>query len=134
MTRIVVMAANEVGVIADISRVLADNGINIETISAEALGDKATYTEAEIAALEREAADRRALTIRVAAEMADDALILSLRDEPGALARVAESLKEGGVNIQSLHILDRRGGLTTVAISTDDRAKAEGLVDQETVV
>ena len=44
MSRIIVMARNEVGVIADISRVLADNHINIETISAEALDDKGTIT------------------------------------------------------------------------------------------
>ena len=130
MTRIVVMAANEVGVIADISRVLADNGINIETISAEALGDKGAVT---LTADDYDGA-LRALTDAGFKTVTDDALILSLRDEPGALAKVAESLKEGGVNIQSLHILDRRDGLTTVAISTDDRAKAEGLVDRETVV
>ena len=41
MSRILVMAKNEIGVIADISRVLADNGINIETISAEASDDNA---------------------------------------------------------------------------------------------
>ena len=35
MNRIIVMARNEVGVIADISKALADEGINIETISAE---------------------------------------------------------------------------------------------------
>ena len=44
MARILVMAKNEVGVIADISRVLADNGINIETISAETLGDNGTIS------------------------------------------------------------------------------------------
>ena len=38
MPRIIVMAQNEVGVIADISRVLADSSINIETISVEAFG------------------------------------------------------------------------------------------------
>ena len=130
MTRIVVMAANEVGVIADISRVLADNGINIETISAEALGDKGAVT---LTADDYDGA-LRALTDAGFKTVSDDALILSLRDEPGALARVAESLKEGGVNIQSLHILERRDGLTTVAISTDDRAKAEELVDREAVV
>ena len=130
MTRIVVMAANEVGVIADISRVLADKGINIETISAEALGDKGAVT----LTVDDYDGALRALTDAGFKTVTDEALILSLPDEPGALARVAESLKEGGVNIQSLHILDRRGGRTTVAISTDDRAKAEKLVDQETVV
>ena len=44
MNRIIVMARNEVGVIADISRTLANDGINIETISAEGLDEKGVIT------------------------------------------------------------------------------------------
>ena len=130
MTRIIIAAKNEVGVIADISRVLADAAINIETISAEALGDKGVIT------LTTDDYDGalRALTDADFKTVTDDALVLSLRDEPGALAKVAESLKRGGVNIQSLHILDRRDDHTTVAISTDNRAKAETLVDKDAMV
>ncbi len=130
MTRIVVMAKNEVGVLADITRVLADNDINIETISAEALGDKGAIT---LTTNDYDGA-LRSLTDAGFKTLTDDSLILRLRDEPGALARVAEKLKQGGVNIQSLHIVGRRDGHTTVAISADDRAKAESLVEPETVV
>ena len=77
MTRIIIMAANEVGVIADISRVLADADINIETISAEALGDKGVITlttdDHDGALLALTAADFKTVT--------DDALVLSLPDE-----------------------------------------------------
>ena len=38
------------------------------------------------------------------------------------------------MNIQSLHILDRHAGYTTVALAADDRAKAETLVEKETIV
>ena len=130
MSRIMVMAKNEVGVIADISRVLADNGINIETISTESLDDKGSIsltTDDYDGAL-------RALTEAGFKTVTDDSLIVSLRDEPGALAKVAEKLKQGGVNIQSLHIVERRGDYTTVAILPDDRAKAEGLLDKESIV
>ena len=130
MSRIIVMAKNEVGVIADISRVLADSGINIETISAEALDDKGTIT---LTADDYDGA-LRALTGAGFKTVTDDSLIVSLRDEPGALAKVAEKLKQGGVNIQSLHIVERRGDYTTVAILPDDRAKAEGLLDKESIV
>ena len=130
MTRIIIMANNEVGVIADISRVLADNGVNIETISAEALGEKGVIT---LTADDYDGA-LRALTDAGFKTVTDDALILRLRDEPGALAKVAERFKNAEVNIQSLHIIDRRDGYTTVALSTDDRAEAETLVDRETVV
>ena len=130
MSRIIVMAKNEIGVIADISRVLADSHINIETISTEALDDMGTIT------LTTDDYDGalRALTDAGFKTVTDDSLIVSLRDEPGALAKVAEKLKQGGVNIQSLHIVERRGDYTTVAILPDDRAKAEGLLDKESIV
>ena len=130
MNRIIVMAKNEVGVIADISRVLADKGLNIETISAEALGDKGVVT------LTTNDYDEalRALTDAGFKTVADEAIVLRLRDEPGALARVAEKLKDAGVNLQSLHIVDRRDGHTTVALTADDRARAEALVDKDALV
>ncbi len=86
MNRIIVMAKNEVGTIADISRVLADKGLNIETISAEALGAKGVVT------LTTNDCDDalRALTDAGFKTVTDEALVLRLRDEPGALARVAE--------------------------------------------
>ena len=130
MNRIIVMAKNEVGVIADISRVLADNGLNIEAISAEALGDKGVVTLTTND-------DDHALRVLTDADfktVTDEALVLRLRDEPGALARVAERFKDAGVNLQSLHIVDRRDGYTTVALAADDRARAEALVDKETLV
>ncbi len=66
--------------------------------------------------------------------VSDDSLILRLPDEPGALAKVAEVFKQAGVNIQSLHIIERKAGHTIVALSADDREKAEALVDPATVV
>ncbi len=130
MNRIIVMAKNEVGVIADISRALADSGVNIETISAERQAEEGFIT------LTTDAYDDalRALTNAGFKTVSDDSLLLRIPDEPGALARVAERFKDAGVNIQSLHIVDRRDGYSIVAISANDRAKAESLVDKATVV
>ena len=130
MTRIVIMAKNEVGVIADISRALADASINIETISAKALGEKGVIT----LTTDDDNASLRVLTDTGFKASADDSLMLSLHDEPGALAKVAERFKEAGINIQTLHILDRREGHTTIAVSTDDREKAEALVDPDSII
>ena len=130
MNRIIVMARNREGVIADISRALADNGINIETISAERQAEEGFITlttDADDDAL-------RALTQAGFKTVTDDSLLVRLPDEPGALAKVAERFKDAGVNIQSLHIVDRSDDYTIVAISAADRAKAETLVDSATVV
>ena len=130
MPRIIVMARDEVGVIADISRVLAESKINIETISVEALGDKGavslTTNDYDGALL--------ALTYAGFKTVTDESLLVSLRDEPGALAKVAERLKLAGINIQSIQIVDRREGNTTVAIVTNDRARAEGVIGREAIV
>ena len=130
MKRILVVARNEVGVLADITRALADEGINIETISAEALQEKGVIT------LTTNAYDNalRALTNAGFKTLSDDSLVLRLADEPGALAKVAEQFKSAGVNIHSLHIIERKGGHTLVALAADDRAKAESLVDKATLV
>ncbi len=128
MSRIIVMAKNEVGVIADISRVLADNNINIETLSTERLAGIITMTTDDYdGALQ-------ALTDAGFKTTTDDALVLRLADKPGALAEVAERFKNTGINIQSMHILDRQDGYTTVALTSDDRARAEALVDPDSIV
>ncbi len=130
MNRIIVMARNEVGVIADISKALADEGINIETISAEGLSEKGVIT------LTTDAYDDalRVLTHAGFKTVSDESLVIRLPDEPGALAKIAERFKNAGVNIQSLHIIDRRNGHALVALSADDRAKAETIVDSAIVV
>ena len=130
MNRIIVIANNETGVIADIAGALAERDINIETISAEALGEKGAIT---LIADDYDGA-LRALTDAGFKTVSDESLVLRLHDEPGALAKLAEKFKQAGVSIQSLHFLDRRNGYATVAISADDRAKAEALVEPETVV
>ncbi|MCY4436533.1 MAG: ACT domain-containing protein [Chloroflexi bacterium] len=130
MNRITVLAKNEIGVIADISRALADAGINIETISAEGLEERGTITlttDAQDAAL-------RELTNAGFKAVTDESLVLRLPDEPGALAKVAERFKQAGVNIQSLHILERNAGFTIVALAAEDREKAAKLVDEATLV
>ena len=48
-------------------------------------------------------------------------------DEPGALAKVAEKFKQAGVNIQSLHIIERKAGHPIVALSADDPGKSRGV-------
>lgn len=128
MTRILVIAKNETGVIADIAGALADRDINIETINAETFGENggiSLTTDDQDGAL-------RALADAGFKAVSDETLVVRLPDKPGALARLAEKFKQAGVNIRSLHILDRRNGHATVAISADDRTKAASLVESET--
>ena len=130
MDRIIVMAKSEVGVIADITAALADASVNILTINTENTGE----TGLVIISTEDNDAALSALTAAGFRALVDDALVIRLQDEPGALAKVAERFKNAGINIQSLHILDRHGGYATIALSVEDRDAAEALVGPEAVV
>ena len=132
MERIIVMVENEVGVIADIARCLANADINMKTINTDGAGE----TGAVIITTDQDDLALEVLTQEGFKAVTDEPLVIRLRDEPGALAKVAERFKAANVNIQSLHIIDRRADHATVALSLspEDRAKAETLLDSETIV
>ena len=130
MERIIIIVRDEVGVIAGVARALADRGINIESLDTERAGEQGIITlttdDTNRALLALKEAEFRAVT--------DDSLVFRIPDEPGALARVAERFKAAGVNIQSLHILDRRAGQAVVALSAHDLEEARKLLDPESLV
>ncbi len=131
MNRIIVMVDNRVGVIADIARTLSEAGINVESINTETAGDQGAVI------LTTDNYDHALYVLNQAGFKAvsdDDALVVRLPDEPGALAKVADSLKQAGVNIQSMHILNRQRGYAMVALTTDDRARAETAIGSAVIV
>jgi hypothetical protein len=131
MNRIIVMVDNQVGIIADIARALSEAEINVESINTETAGDQGAVI------LTTDNYDHALYVLNQAGFKAvsdDDALVVRLPDEPGALARVAESLKQAGVNIQSMHILNRQQGYAMVALTTDDRARAETAIGSAVIV
>ena len=130
MDRIIVMVQSEVGVIAAITSVLADAGINLRSLNTENTGD----TGLVIITADNTDESLRVLTDAGFRAVIDDVLVIRLPDEPGALARFAEKFRHAGVNIQSLHILDRHAGYATVALAADDRAQAEKLIGQDAIV
>jgi hypothetical protein len=130
MERIIIIVRDEVGVIAGVTRALADQDVNIESLDTERAGEQGIIT------LTTDDTDRalRALKEAEFRAVTDDSLVFRIPDEPGALAKVAERFKAAGVNIQSLHILDRRAGQAVVALSAQDREEARKLLDPESLV
>ena len=130
MNRIIITVRDEVGVIADISKALADENINIEALNTEAAGEKG------VVILTTNESDRALRVLMNAGfrAISDEATVIRLRDEPGALAKVAEKFKVAGVNIRSMHILSRHAGYANVALTADDEAKAKALLEGEDVL
>lgn len=132
MKQITVAVQNRVGIIADITEALARADVNLVAINTERSGETGLIT------LSTEEGDHdRALHCLVNAgyrAVTDEALLIRLRDEPGALAKVAARFRDAGINIQSLHILDRHEGYATVALNTEDRAATAALLTPDELV
>ena len=128
--RIIIMVDNQVGVLAGITTVLAGAGINVESMNTQTAGDRGAIV------LTADDTDRALSVLNQAGYKAvsDDAVVVRLKDEPGALARVADQLRQGGVNIQNLHILARHDGYALIALTTNDRAATEAAIRMEEIL
>ena len=124
MKVITVVVDNRAGMLADLSEALSARGVNIETIDGEA---------AESRGIIRLTVDKydealSALRDRGLQAISEDALLIRLKDESGALARAAARFKDANINIRSLRILRREGGYTLVTLVTEDNDAARHLI------
>lgn len=128
--RIVIIVDDRVGVLADITGVLARADINIEALDAEVAGQRGavimTVDETDHALALLNQSGYKAV--------GEDTVVLRLKDEPGSLARVADRLKQAEVNIQNLHILGRQNDYSLIALTTSDRAAAETALRGEEIL
>ena len=131
VSRIVVMAENRVGVIATIAGILAEGGVNLNSISTENQGQHG------LVVITTDRTDHALAILNQAGfkAVSDEAVLVQLPDQPGALASLAGELKEAGLNIRTFHIIDRREGWATAAVTTDDQERAKtALAGRHTVI
>lgn len=126
MKRIMVVAADRKGLIADLGELLEKNGVNINSI--DAVDEKgAAYITLEV--------DRYDETLNLLRDseyqaVPEEVLVIRIEDRPGGLARVARRLAEHDVAIRGMTMLQRSNGWCAVAVATDDNGKCrEVLVD-----
>lgn len=129
MKEIVVVTDNRAGLLADISANLAARGINIETIDAEEVHDTAVIQ------LTVDRYDDALQSLRDAGfhAITEDALLVRLKDEPGALARIAQRFKEAKIDLRSVRFIRREQGFAFVALATDRSDEAKALIREYVV-
>ena len=67
--------------------------------------------------------------------VSDEAVLVQLLDQPGALANLAAELTGAGLNIRTSHIIERRDDYATAAVTTDDQERAKtALANRYTVL
>ena len=131
MPRIVIMAENRIGTIASIAGILAEGGVNLNSIATENEGQRG------VVIITTDRTDHALAILNQAGfkAVSDEAVLVQLVDRPGALAEVADELRGAGLNIRTFHIIERRDGYATAAVTTDDQGGARtALAYRHTVI
>ena len=124
-TQLTLTLESKPGVLAKISQALAGAGVNITAIcAAETAGRGKIRMVVSDPARAKEAL--KAAKLRCGEE---PALMLTLEDRPGALARVAEKLAAAKINIKCAYATTGgMGGSTTVVLSVSNVDKAASVL------
>ena len=94
---LVVSLPNKVGILADISKILADHGINIEGVAGYAQG---TDAKIMIVAEDTLRAKEALLKGGYKAVKESEVLVLDLENKPGALKVITAKLAKDGIDIR----------------------------------
>ena len=123
-TQLTLTLESKPGVLAKICRTLADAGVNITAIcAAETAGRGKIRMVVSDPGKAKEAL--KAAKYRPGEE---PALAMALEDRPGALARVAEKLAQGKINIKCAYATTGGGGSATVVLTVANADKAQALL------
>ena len=124
MKTITVVADDKVGLLADISYILAKSKINIESVNVDVVAGKA------IISLSLSDIAKGKTVVEAGGYIVEEAnaVVVKLPDSPGELGKVTDMLAKDGINIQGLHTLSKDGTNTVVAILVDKPRRANTLL------
>ena len=126
MKQMSIITENRLGIVTEITEALAAAEVNIETIDAE-LADNYVVVVLTVDNYDNAlAVMHRFKTMNVISE---DAILVKLIDEPGALAKIARRFTDAGIGMRSIRIIQRNSRHSLVAISTQRTNDALALVN-----
>jgi hypothetical protein len=115
LSKLVVVVPNQPGVLCQLTELLSQAGVNVDSLLMETFGDVATFRFQ----LEKESGVRRLLESEGFHVVEDKVFCLELRNRPGELDRLARKLAELGVSIRYLYGTSH--GQTTKVVFAVDR-------------
>lgn len=125
MKQLCIITQSKTEIITEISETLAHNKINIENIDAKSIeNDTVIFLSV----------DQYDLSLNILKKIqglkiiTEDALLIRLPNEPGALAKIARRFTDADINLRSIRFIQRNKKEGLVAISTDRTEEAINLV------
>jgi len=125
MKQLSIITQSKIGVVTKITEALTEKDINIENIDAKSMADHAvillSVNQYELALQTlKQFGDFQIIT--------EDALLIRLKNEPGALAKIARRFTDARIDLRSIRFIQRNQNYGLVAISTDRTDEAMNLV------
>lgn len=125
MKQLSIITKNRLGIVAEISEALGAANINIESIDAQLTDDNALIV------LNVDQYDKALQVIHNFTGMeivTEDAILVRLDNEPGALGKLARRFTDANINLRGVRLVSRDPQGALVAISTDRSDEALALV------
>ena len=124
MRELLIVTKDRVGLLAEISYVLGKENINIESISADTIGNKAVI---HLVASDDKKAEKL-LSKAGFKVMRSDMIVVTLEERPGELSKVAKILADEQINIKNVQLLTKENSKALYAIKVDKIKKAVELL------
>ncbi len=125
MKQLSIIAENRLGVVTEITEALAAGDVNIESLDAEKAVDCTVVVLTVDQYEDALQVIHKLPNMRIVTE---DAILVKLVNEPGALAKIARRFTDAGIGLRSIRFLERDNQYGLVAISTDRTDAALALV------
>lgn len=105
---------------ARVCELLGSHGVNIKAIASERGNDRPMIK----IVTDDEATTKSALSRTGISYSLRDVLSIKMPDRPGELGKIARKLARSMVNVDSIYILGKEGGMTDIAFTVDNIEKA----------
>ncbi len=116
-----VYVQNKPGELARVCELLGGQGVNIKAIASERGNDRPM-----IKIVTDDEATTKATLKRSGIQFdLRDVIAVKMPDRPGELGKVSRKLARAMVNVDSIYIMGKEGGLTEIAFTVDNHRKAE---------
>lgn len=120
MKQFEIFISNRPGELAKVADIIGANGINIMAIASERCENPIIRIVTDDEQSTRTALSRASLKFKE-----NETIVVELTDRPGELAKMTKKLAKAGVNIDSIHILNKGSDITSVALVVNDYRKAK---------
>lgn len=125
MKQITIPTQNRPGELAAVTGLLAQHSININSLDAMEEDDHGFI----VITVDQYDESLRRLREAGYHPVSEDAIVIRVTDEPGALAKVAKRFQDANINLRSLHIIRRCKSVSHVSLVSDNNQAAMKLVE-----